>query len=245
MRQEFQEMIMNPAEERYRRGQYDNPDIDGPWKAAQICRLLKQIPDIQSIKTYADIGCWQGGVFTNLVALMRKSGFQLERIVGYDISPIPESVKKAHPDLEFRQVDFLQDNRSFDLITLNDILEHISAPQKFLAKVGEKARYLGIHIPLDDRWSVLLADQYNYRIKQVGHLSFWNPASAFNLAAASGLLVLHSFLTPGFLAPSGRLTTPQKLALPVRFLIGAISPVLASVTVGGYSLAMLCRGKRT
>jgi SAM-dependent methyltransferase len=234
---------MDPARERYLKGEYKIADIDGLWKARQMCNLIRSIPDKQTIKSYADIGCGQGAVMTNLVDLLVEDGLPLRKIVGYDISPFPEGLTQAHPKIEFRQGDFLEDGERFDLITLNDVLEHLSAPQDFLSKVGERARYVAMHIPLDDRWSVLLSNQYNYRIKDIGHLNFWNPSSAFNLISAAGIQPLQSKFTPGFLAPSGRGRLIQILSIPIRFMVGAISPGLAALTTGGYSLAVLGRGR--
>ncbi len=234
---------MDPNIERYSRGEYEIEDKDGPWKARYMHDIINSIPDKYSIKKYADIGCGSGGVLRNLVELLKQSGFPLEQIIGYDISPIPDFIRKASPEIEFRQQNILESKDYYDLVTINDVLEHVSSPQEFLAGVGSRTRYVAVHIPLDDRLSVLLTDQYNYRIRDVGHISFWNPCSALNLISASGLQPLRCSFTQGFLAPSGRERLIQKIAIPFRFIIGTISPGLAAVTVGGYSLAVLCRGR--
>lgn len=234
---------MDPNKERYRTGEYDVSDNDGPWKARNMCEIIDAIPDKSSIKKYADIGCGRGGVLMNLVELLRDSGFPLEEVVGYDIMPFSDFMVECCPEIEFRQQEFLEGEDEFDLVTINDLLEHISSPQKFLTGVGCRTRYAAMHIPMDDRLSVLLMNQYNYRIRDIGHISFWNPSSALNLISASGLQPLRCGFTPGFLAPSGRERLIQKIAIPIRFIIGSISPGLAAVTVGGYSLAVLCRGK--
>jgi SAM-dependent methyltransferase len=235
---------VDPNKERYSKGEYDIADQDGPWKARYMYDVVKAIPDKQSIRKYADLGCGKGGVLRHLVELLKESGFPLETIVGYDISPFHDFVQQASLEIEFKQQDFLESKDDFDLVTIIDVLEHISCPQDYLAGVGCRARYVAVYIPMDDRLSVLLANQYNYRIQHVGHISFWNPSSALNLISASGLQPLRcSFTGPGFLSPSGRERLIQKFAIPFRFVIGAISPGLAAVTVGGYSLAVLCRGK--
>jgi hypothetical protein len=109
--------------------------------------------------------------------------------------------------------------------------------------LSTRARYLAFHIPLDDRLSVLLTNQYNYRLNTVGHISFWSPASALTLLTASGLQPLSCYFTKGVYAPSSRLTLLQKIAFPVRAVITSVSPGLAAMTVGGVSLAVLCRGR--
>lgn len=131
-----------------------------------------------------------------------------------------------------------------DLATLNDVIEHVTCPQTLLAAVARRCRYVALHIPLDDRLSVLICDQWNRRIGPVGHISFWNTASALNMITSSGLLPLYCRFTPGFLAPSGRKRLVQKLALPIRMLMYVGNPGCAATTVGGVSLAVLCRGAR-
>ena len=234
---------MDPTSQRYLRGAYEGEDKDGPWKARYMCKVICEIADKQTIKRYADIGCWHGGVLGNLVDLLNKSGFTLQKVDGYDISPFPEDIQEVYPEIEFIQEDFLRSDECYDLITLNDVLEHLSAPQQFLTEIAHRTRYVAVHIPIDDRLSVVLANQYNYRIKDIGHVNFWNPSSALNLISAAGLQPLHCSFTPGFLAPSGRERIIQIIAIPVRFIVGAISPGLAAVTVGGFSLAVLCRGR--
>jgi len=75
----------------------------------------------------------------------------LVRAVGYDIAPIPEGTRMRYPELEFRQVDFVEQEELFDLVALNDVIEHVTAPHKFLELVGQRARYVALHVPLDDR----------------------------------------------------------------------------------------------
>jgi hypothetical protein len=149
-----------------------------------------------------------------------------------------------HPEVEFRQCDFAEDGDDFDLATLNDVVEHLTCPQALLAQVGRRCRFVALHIPLDDRLSVVLGNQWNWRIGPIGHISMWNTASALNLLTASGLVPLRCTFTPGFLAPSGRHRVVQKLSLPFRFLLYWLSPGLAAATLGGVSLAVLCRGAR-
>ena len=234
---------MDPTAERYSKGYYRIIDHDGLWKAQKMCGVIQEISDKKKIQTYADVGCGQVSVLNQLRILLIRQGFPLRRVCGYDIAPFPEGAYSKYRELELRQMDFLSDKTCFDLITLMDVLEHVGGPKEFLAEVGSRARYVALHVPLDDRLSVLLANQYNVRIQKVGHISFWNPSTALNLVTAAGLLPLFCRFTPGFLAPSGREKPMQIVALPVRLFFWMISPGLAAKTVGGISMAILCRGK--
>jgi hypothetical protein len=235
---------MNAAAVRYQGGDYDFNFGDDAWKAREMRKVIVRIPDAHTVTSYADIGCGNGGVFVSLYTELIRYGFPLRRAVGYDIASAWKGMAAKNPQVEFKQVDFLDDAIEVDLATLNDVVEHVTSPQMLLAAVARRCRYVALHIPLDDRLSVLLGDQWNHRLGAVGHISLWNTASALNLLTSSGLVPLYCRFTPGFLAPSGRKRLLQKLALPVRMSMYALSPGGTAATVGGVSLAVLCRGSR-
>ena len=236
---------MNPSDLRYQTGNYDFDFGDDLCKAREMRKVIERIPDIPTVTSYADIGCGQGGVFVSLYKELIRSGFALRSAVGYDIASAWHEMAAKNPEVEFKTADFLEDGIDVDLATLNDVIEHVSSPQRLLAGVARRCRYVAVHIPLDDRLSVLLANQWNRRIGSIGHISFWNPASALSMITASGLLPLYCRFTPGFLWPSGRKRLLQKAALPIRLLMYGISPGVTASTVGGVSLAVLCRGARS
>lgn len=217
---------------------------DDEWKAEVLRDLVNRIPGPGAVRAYVDIGCGNGGTFYALYKNMRADGIPVQRAIGYDVARAWEKSAQDRPEVEFRQADYSCEGIDADLATLNDVVEHMSCPQQMLAEVAKRCRYVILHIPLDDRLSVLLLNGINVRLEAVGHISLWNVCSALNLLTASGLTPLHCYYTPGFLAPSGRRRLVQWVALPFRGLIYAISPWLASVTVGGVSLAVLCEGER-
>jgi SAM-dependent methyltransferase len=232
---------MNPANARYESGLYSGFRRDGQWKARQLLCLLQAIPDKDTIQRMADVGTGPGDVLVHLRRFMVQAGFPLKEVFGYDIAPFPEGLAVANPQITFKHEDFLEAQEQFDLITVNDVLEHVTEPREFLKRVAARSRYVAIHIPLDDRLSVLVANQFNYRLGPVGHISFWNPASALNLVSAAGVLPLHCRFTPGFAAPSGRQRWTQRLVLPIRLVSWLLSPGLTAITLGGVSLAVLGR----
>jgi SAM-dependent methyltransferase len=236
---------VDPARARYEQGTYNVRFGDDVWKARQIAAVVAAVVPRDEIRSYADIGCGSGGVMLRLREELHKSGFSLDTTVGYDIAPIPHEVAAADRQISFKQVDFLNERRLYDLVTLNDVIEHVTQPQNLLRHVAECSRYIALHIPLDDRLSVTLTNQYNYRLDTVGHISFWNAAAAINLLTFAGLLPLHCRFTPGFLAPSGRQRPAQRALIPLRRLMWAVSPPLTARVLGGVSLAIVCRGRRS
>jgi len=235
---------MNVAQNRYEAGEYDVDFGDDQFKADQILRLLANIPDLKALSSYADVGCGNGGTFAGIYEGLIRQGCALQRAVGYDLLPEEKFRAKNREGICYKRMDFFDDHQDYDLITLNDVVEHVLQPQDFCAKIGQRARYVALHIPLDDRLSVLCTNQYNYRLQSVGHLSYWSPASALSMLTASGLLPLHCFFSPGFKAPSGRALLRRRLVLPLRWLMWLINPGLMAVTAGGISLAVLCRGHK-
>ncbi|HZZ26623.1 MAG TPA: methyltransferase domain-containing protein [Pirellulales bacterium] len=235
---------MSVATQRYITGEYDVDFGDDQFKAEQILRLLANIPDLKMLSSYADVGCGNGGTFAGIYDGLIRFGCPLERAVGYDL--LPEEKFRAHgrAGISYKRMNFFEDDQDFDLITLNDVIEHVLKPQEFCSKISQRARYVAFHIPLDDRLSVLFTNQFNCRLQSVGHVSFWSPATALNLLTASGLLPIHCCFTPGFKAPSSRARLIQRLAHPFRWIMWRINPGLMSATIGGVSLAVLCRGQK-
>jgi hypothetical protein len=59
------------------------------------------------------------------------------------------------------------------------------------------------------------------------------------MLASAGLVVLDYKYTHGYMAPSGRASLLQKIAIPFRWMLGRISPWLASRCLGGLSLMVI------
>ena len=61
------------------------------------------------------------------------------------------------------------------------------------------------------------------------------------MLTSAGLEPLGCLLSPSFLAPSGRVRLSQKIMLPLRWLAWRLNPGFTAATIGGVSLAVLCR----
>lgn len=227
---------------RYRDGAYRNPG-DGVSKAADIATFLSSIPSLSSVvRAYADVGCGDGEVFTSMLPELEKRGFKIERACGYDIGPVPEGSAGLPDYASFHRGDFLELSDSYDLVSLIDVIEHVVDPIGFVKAIATRCRYMVLHIPLDDRLSVLLSEQWNFRLQSVGHLSFWSPASALTMLTSAGVEPLLCSFTAGFRYPSGRVRLSQRLVFPFRWLLWKLSPGLTARTIGGVSLVVLCKG---
>src|SRR5262245_56947053 len=116
---------MSTAKDRYETGVYDVEFGDDRFKADQMLRVLEKTPNIASISSYADVGCGNGETFANIRDALVHRKFPLQRAVGYDIIPEEKFRASGREGITLKQMDFFQDNELFDLITLNDVIEHV------------------------------------------------------------------------------------------------------------------------
>lgn len=221
--------------------EYDLDSGDGAWNGTQIADLVTaSIHDINTIESYADIRCGDGSVMSKFRNEITGTA-PISRVVGYDLGDL-ETLQLLHPDVEYKCMHFSDDHESFDLITLNNVIEHVAAPHALLSACACRSRYVALHIPLEDRTGFRLTPQYNYRLNEVGHISFWNVATALNTLTASGLIPIQCKLTPGFQAPTDFARWSQRVAFPFRWMLWKLNPALLAATLGGVSLAVVCKG---
>jgi hypothetical protein len=231
---------------RYETGSYRSPG-DGVYKARDLVRFLASIPEVRTAtRSFADVGCGDGSVFSAMLCEMSKSEFTLDMATGYDIGPPPPQGGPPLPPFASRkQEDFLCGTMTYDLVSLIDVVEHVVDPIGFVKAIAARCSWLLLHIPLDDRLSVVLSNQWNFRLQSVGHLSFWNPATALSMLTSAGVEPMLCGFTGGFAYPSGRVRLTQRAVLPLRWAMWRLSPGLMARTIGGVSLAVLCKGRLT
>ncbi len=187
----------------------------------------------------ADVGCGSGAATIGVVSGLTALGFTVTEAVGYDVSPHVAALR--HPQVRFVHDDFVVGERRFDLVTLFDVIEHVPDPVGFLRQVSQRARFVGLHIPLDDSLNCSARDLYRQALKDPGHLIALDTVSALNLLAFAGLRVVDYEYVFGFQAPSGSPTLLSKCIYPLRAALAALSPWLLAKTLGGVSLMVLCR----
>ncbi|MEE8409666.1 MAG: class I SAM-dependent methyltransferase [Myxococcota bacterium] len=232
----------------YRSGHYrphSTDGVDAPFKVGVAHDLLRHADDVLSdpIEMVADIGCGSGEITKLLPDLFASLGIDDVRVVGFDIHPGTSSLKAD--GVEFVAGDFCSEaKKTYDLITLFDIVEHVPDSIEFLKAVAEHARWLVLHLPLDDSWLVGVRDLAREKIADLGHLLQLDTASALNLLALAGLRVVDYRHSPIFHAPSGKRTRSQRILRPLRRVMFRVSPFVLQKTLGGVSLMVLARSPR-
>ncbi|UGY17347.1 class I SAM-dependent methyltransferase [Bradyrhizobium septentrionale] len=217
-------------------------DEDAAGKAEKIAKIVRA--NNITCRTIVDVGCGVGGVLT---ALLQQDIFRDSTAVGYDIAPYAVSVAKqrARDNLSFHCGDFLQTNESYDCLLCIDVFEHIDDYMGFLRKLRGRSKYYVFHIPLDLNVLSVLRDQPLQKRKEVGHLHYFDRATALATLRDTGFEIIDSqytrledFLhlhpewrtTKTLLANAGRriVRTVAGEDLSVRLLGGASLMVLAS-----------------
>ncbi|NVJ86760.1 MAG: methyltransferase domain-containing protein [Algoriphagus sp.] len=214
---------------------------DSNYKVRAIWRLLKPIVSKEgiSINSYADVGCGSGGVVSGLSNLLKKSGIQLSEICGFDVSPHVRNLK--FDKISFYEKDFVEHGKRFDLVTLTDVFEHVTAPMDFIRRIGSLAGLVVFHVPLDDCLAVNMRNLQRSKIKNPGHLVFLNVNSALNLITNAGYKIIdYDYSRETLTAPSNVASILQKIFFPIKFIFFKISPWLMS-RIFGFSLVVVAK----
>lgn len=215
---------------------------DTKYKVESIKRVLVKYLKDNNIQllSYADVGCGSGEIIKLLGKELKLDFESLQVLRGFDVSP--HVVKFNDEFVKFSCQDFTKTEESFDLVTLNDVFEHVPNPISFLTEVGKRAKYVVMHIPLEDCLSVNMRNLQKRKIKNPGHLVFLNINSAFNLISFSGLKILdYEYSISSINAPSNTVTIGQKITYPFKYVLLKINPYLFSKFFG-ISLIVIAEG---
>lgn len=226
--------------DKYTSGNYfeNNPtwDLeDSDWKANKILSMLNRAHiDPSSI---CEIGCGAGGVLARL-----RSFFHLTELYGYDISPDAARFWPRHSSLniDFKLGDFLSLNkRTYDVILLIDLIEHLNDPCSFLISIRRFAKFFVFHIPLDlSAFTVIREEPLLKARRKVGHIHYFTKNIAMELLHESGYQVqCWNYSGAAFTSPK-RCFKTQLAALP-RSLLYALNKDLGVRIFGGETLFVL------
>jgi SAM-dependent methyltransferase len=162
-------------------------DEDASIKAANIAEIVRS--NHITCQKIVDVGCGTGGV---LNALLQNDIFRHSTAVGYDIAPYAVRLAKQREgdNLTFHCGDFLQTNERYDFLLCIDVFEHIDDYMGFLRKLRGRSKYYVFHIPLDISILGLLRGQPLQRRKEVGHLHYFDQATALATLRDTGFAII-------------------------------------------------------
>jgi 2-polyprenyl-3-methyl-5-hydroxy-6-metoxy-1,4-benzoquinol methylase len=161
--------------------------------------IVRHLPD--SITSLLDVGCGSG-VFGQVVR--EKWGC---RVVGVELNPAAAADARSVLDQVIlgNIIDQKLDER-FDVITVNDVLEHTEDPQGLLERLSGFAKPNGrliLSIPNVGHWSVvedLLAGHWDYLpagLLCIDHLRFFTRDSAISMIEDAGWQAISVLPIPG------------------------------------------------
>lgn len=230
------------AQDLYTSGEYleKNPTWhveESPFKAKYILNLLRQ--NGLSPRTIGEVGCGQGEVLKQLQDRMGPD----RTFWGYDISPVAHELSKPRENnrLHFKLGDLTQErSRSFDLLLVLDVVEHLEDYFSFLRDIHRHARHTVFHFPLDlSVQAVVRKEGLMKRREMHAHLHYFTKELAVQILRDTGYEVQDYLYAPrsNEIGPD---LIQKAFRLP-RSLFFAIHQDLAVRVLGGYSLMVLAK----
>ncbi len=235
-------MIKNMIKDMYVSDEYlkNNPTWhaeDSLWKAQQIIKIIKKNEVV--FNSICEIGCGAGEILVQLQKLVVKEC----KLTGYEISQSAYQIckEKENEKLKFEFKDFLEEESTFDLMLVIDVIEHIENYFDFLDKIRLKGKYKIFHIPLDlSVLNVLRKNALLKKRKKVGHVHYFTKELALQMLTDRGYEILDYFYTAGGVEIKSKNIKNRLLKIPRRILF-AINKEFCVRVLGGYSFLVLTK----
>lgn len=127
-------------------GYWNDTTVYGPacrHRRRLVADLVRTVPHA----TILDLGCGDGSLLAEFAAK-----FPASKLMGSDVSERALSIARRNaPHAEFFQATLpggtLPPNRTFDVVTLSEVLEHIEDDEAVLREVAPIARHVVISVP--------------------------------------------------------------------------------------------------
>jgi SAM-dependent methyltransferase len=208
---------------------------DSPWKASLVTRVLRD-KGISPV-SICDVGCGAGRVLLEL-----RSAYPDAELFGFDIAPAAERFWREPESAGARLTvgDFLAlNNRTYDVLLILDVLEHLGDPRAFLMGIRGAARHYVLHIPLDLSALSVAREQPLLTVRRkVGHIHYFTKNLALSLIEESGFRVTRwGYTGAAFKAPQR--TWKTRLAMAPRWVAQRYDKDWAVRALGGETLIVL------
>ncbi|MER8798510.1 class I SAM-dependent methyltransferase [Mesorhizobium sp. M0984] len=190
--------------------------------------------------TVLDIGCGSGKFLYELSEMLPTAEF-----LGVDVSPTPinranSMHAKANVKFEVGQASKIEG--TFDLVTANDVIEHVDDYIGFLRDIRKIGRNFYFNIPLDMTAFSVARHAYLSARSSVGHLHYFSKQSALATLEYCGFAVLHHRYNHAALhAVRTHPTVRTYIAALPRLTTFKIAPDASVHFLSGASLGVVCR----
>jgi SAM-dependent methyltransferase len=210
---------------------------DASWKAAQVLRMITS-HDLRP-DSVCDIGCGTGGVLDELHGRLPDS----PSLVGYEISP---RAVDLIPRDRLQRIEVVNgshdvDARTFDLMLVLDVFEHVEDYYGFLRAIQAKAALAIFHVPIDTAvTSVLRPEPILRSSKIVGHIQHFTRVTALEALRHAGYEIIDAWHT----VPAREQTptsTRQRVGRAARLTAARLDLDVAAKWLTGFPLLVLAR----
>ena len=208
---------------------------DSPWKANHITQIIRK--NNLAFETICEVGCGTGEILLNL-----EKAFPGTHLSGYEISPhaYERASRKKPTSVRFYLKDLLEEDEvSFDIIVVADVIEHVEDYITFLKALKGRGKYKIFHIPLDlSVQSVLRAWPIMGLRANVGHLHYFFKDTALATLTSCGYQIVDYEYTASRLELPNQAFSSRLMKMPRRALY-SVNADFAVRLLGGYSLLVL------
>lgn len=144
-------------------------------KAANIMGLCESLPHERIL----EIGAGDGAV----LECLRKNNFGREwHALEISSSAVALLTSKGFPSEAFDGGNLPQADKSFDLVILSHVVEHLEHPRMLLREAGRVGAHVCVEVPLQH--TIRLKDEHVFG--SVGHVNFFTPRTARMLLMSAG-----------------------------------------------------------
>jgi len=203
-----------------------------PWKAEIIVEMLRR--NEISPSSIIDVGCGTGQVLHHVSTALPS----LVSAIG--LEPSPDAPNQIPPgSIAKRQPIALCDSTAMaDVAMLIDVLEHVEDYYTILRQLGERSRFLVLHVPLELTVMAALRPSVLRKTRTaVGHIHTFSRSTLLWTLEDTGFRVLDQQVTGA--AFEGPDRSPRKPQVFVRRAVNAVSPMTVERILGGCSLMVL------
>jgi SAM-dependent methyltransferase len=170
----------NPEQEDFR-GKYEEKNPISRYLVnnyfRSVAKLLARVEAQKSLRAL-EIGCGEGFSTRKLIELLpSEASLEASEYLQRQV----DSAAKMNPTIRIIQEDVYslkRENRSFDLVFLLEVLEHLDYPEKALQEIGRiSRRHLILGVPREPIWCALNMCRGKYWAalgNTPGHLNHWS-----------------------------------------------------------------------
>ncbi len=171
----------------YYEGQSEWRHLGAIDKSANIRRAWTHANPRHAPGRVLEIGCGDGSVLEQLGTV---SGWDVQ---GVDISASGVSAAQSRGVVAevFNGETLPFENRSFDLVVMTHVVEHLENPRHLLREAARVAKFVFVEVPLERHWRT----KKNFAWTSLGHINPYDALLIRHLVQSCGMAVCVEFTT--------------------------------------------------